>query len=356
MATSLPDRAGPVAIGFGPQSTLTFVLGRRARRATRRGRGDAPVRWGTGAPRRFHVARPRCRPPRTRRPDQRRRTRLHGARPLRADRPHLRRRPAAARRDRRHPVRGRHHRAADPRHRRRRCRSSRRPWTPSPRRGWRSRWPGRAASASCTATCPSTTRPSRSTWSSAPSPGWSPIRSPSARRHAGRRRRALRPVPHLRACRSSTTDSVLVGIITNRDLRFIGPSEWATRQVREVMTPMPLVTAPVGIGRDDAAALLAKHKIEKLPIVDADGTAARADHGQGLREVRAVPGRDQGRRRPTACRRRGRVLGRRLGAGHRARRRRRGRARARHRQRPGPPACSRWSPGSSPIRPPGTSR
>jgi len=65
---------------------------------------------------------------------------------------------------------------------------------------------------------------------------------------------------------------VLVGIITNRDLRFIGPSEWATRRVREVMTPMPLVTAPVGIGREDAAALLAKHKIEKLPIVDGDGT------------------------------------------------------------------------------------
>ena len=37
------------------------------------------------------------------------------------------------------------------------------------------------------------------------------------------------------------------------------------------MTPMPLVTAPVGIARDDAAALLAKHKIEKLPLVDDAG-------------------------------------------------------------------------------------
>ena len=37
------------------------------------------------------------------------------------------------------------------------------------------------------------------------------------------------------------------------------------------MTPMPLVTAPVGIARDDAAALLAKHKIEKLPLVDEAG-------------------------------------------------------------------------------------
>jgi IMP dehydrogenase len=66
-------------------------------------------------------------------------------------------------------------------------------------------------------------------------------------------------------------DRTLLGIITNRDLRFVPPSEFATRRVREVMTPMPLVTAPVGISRDDAAALLAKHKIEKLPLVDAAG-------------------------------------------------------------------------------------
>ncbi len=63
----------------------------------------------------------------------------------------------------------------------------------------------------------------------------------------------------------------LLGIITNRDLRFVPMGEFETRRVREVMTPMPLVTAPVGIDRDDAAALLAKHKIEKLPLVDAAG-------------------------------------------------------------------------------------
>jgi IMP dehydrogenase len=64
---------------------------------------------------------------------------------------------------------------------------------------------------------------------------------------------------------------VLLGIITNRDLRFVPGSEFDTRRVREVMTPMPLVTAPVGIARDEAAALLAKHKVEKLPLVDAAG-------------------------------------------------------------------------------------
>jgi IMP dehydrogenase len=63
---------------------------------------------------------------------------------------------------------------------------------------------------------------------------------------------------------------VLAGIITNRDLRFVPPGDFERRTVREVMTPMPLVTAPVGISRDDAAALLGKHKIEKLPIVDRD--------------------------------------------------------------------------------------
>ena len=63
----------------------------------------------------------------------------------------------------------------------------------------------------------------------------------------------------------------LLGIITNRDLRFVPAADFARLRVREVMTAMPLVTAPVGITRDDAAALLAKHKIEKLPLVDQAG-------------------------------------------------------------------------------------
>jgi len=66
-------------------------------------------------------------------------------------------------------------------------------------------------------------------------------------------------------------NGLLLGIITNRDLRFVPGGEFETRRVREIMTPMPLVTAPVGIARDDAAALLAKHKIEKLPLVDDAG-------------------------------------------------------------------------------------
>ena len=66
-------------------------------------------------------------------------------------------------------------------------------------------------------------------------------------------------------------DGTLVGIITNRDMRFVSPFEKATTLVRDVMTSMPLITAPVGIDPDDAVAIFAQHKIEKLPLVDDAG-------------------------------------------------------------------------------------
>ncbi|TSD68516.1 IMP dehydrogenase [Aeromicrobium piscarium] len=70
------------------------------------------------------------------------------------------------------------------------------------------------------------------------------------------------------------TDNTLLGIITNRDLRFVPVAEWPQRTVGEIMTPMPLITGPVGISREDAAELLRAHKRERLPIVDADGRLA----------------------------------------------------------------------------------
>ena len=69
-------------------------------------------------------------------------------------------------------------------------------------------------------------------------------------------------------------DNRLIGIVTNRDLRFTPVAEWATTKVDEVMTPMPLITAPVGISREDATALLRQHKRERLPIVDDQGRLA----------------------------------------------------------------------------------
>src|SRR5256885_8197074 len=60
-------------------------------------------------------------------------------------------------------------------------------------------------------------------------------------------------------------DGVLVGIVTNRDIRFETDH---SRRVAEVMTPMPLVTAPVGVAPEEALRLLRQHKVEKLPLVD----------------------------------------------------------------------------------------
>ena len=60
----------------------------------------------------------------------------------------------------------------------------------------------------------------------------------------------------------------LVGIITNRDLRFVTETH---RPVVEAMTSQPLVTAPEGTTLEQAQEILGKHRIEKLPIVDASG-------------------------------------------------------------------------------------
>jgi IMP dehydrogenase len=64
------------------------------------------------------------------------------------------------------------------------------------------------------------------------------------------------------------SDGRLVGIITNRDMRFEVDFE---RPVHEVMTKAPLVTARVGVTAEAALGLLRRHKLEKLPILDGDG-------------------------------------------------------------------------------------
>jgi IMP dehydrogenase len=79
-------------------------------------------------------------------------------------------------------------------------------------------------------------------------------------------------------------DGVLLGIVTNRDTRFESD---LSRRVREVMTPMPLVTAPVGVSGPDALALLQSNKIEKLPLVDDAGRL------QGLITVKDYVKREQ---------------------------------------------------------------
>ncbi|ANS80455.1 Inosine-5'-monophosphate dehydrogenase [Serinicoccus hydrothermalis] len=63
----------------------------------------------------------------------------------------------------------------------------------------------------------------------------------------------------------------LLGICTNRDLRFTPVAEWDRTLVRDVMTPMPLVTAPADVSRGEATAILRAHKRERLPLVDEQG-------------------------------------------------------------------------------------
>ena len=63
-------------------------------------------------------------------------------------------------------------------------------------------------------------------------------------------------------------DGKLVGILTNRDLRFVTDYN---RPIHEFMTSKNLITAPVGTSLEEAKMILAKHRIEKLPIVDENG-------------------------------------------------------------------------------------
>ena len=75
------------------------------------------------------------------------------------------------------------------------------------------------------------------------------------------------------------SNGFLVGIITNRDLRFETRFDIA---VSEVMTPQPLVTVPVGTTLSEAKQKLQKHRIEKLLVVDNDG------HLKGLITVKDI--------------------------------------------------------------------
>ena len=76
-------------------------------------------------------------------------------------------------------------------------------------------------------------------------------------------------------------ENKLVGIITNRDMRFIPSEDYDHLRVRDVMTKENLITGPANISKADAHDLLAKFKIEKLPLVDSEG------HLTGLITVKA---------------------------------------------------------------------
>jgi IMP dehydrogenase len=73
---------------------------------------------------------------------------------------------------------------------------------------------------------------------------------------------------HISGVPITDESGLLVGILTNRDLRF---EKDLAQPVSALMTSRDLVTAPVGTTLSEAERLLHRHRIEKLPIVDADG-------------------------------------------------------------------------------------
>jgi IMP dehydrogenase len=73
---------------------------------------------------------------------------------------------------------------------------------------------------------------------------------------------------HISGVPITDEDGVLVGILTNRDLRFESDT---TQPVSALMTARNLVTAPTGTTLPEAEEILHRHKIEKLPVVDANG-------------------------------------------------------------------------------------
>jgi len=86
-----------------------------------------------------------------------------------------------------------------------------------------------------------------------------------------------------------TQERRLVGILTNRDVRFLDRTD---QPVHEVMTKDPLVTVPVGTTLDDAERVLHRNRIEKLPVVDESGCL------KGLITIKDIRKK---RRYPNAC-------------------------------------------------------
>ncbi len=79
-------------------------------------------------------------------------------------------------------------------------------------------------------------------------------------------------------------DMTLLGIITNRDMRFIRDM---SAKIEDVMTKMPLITAKAGTTLEEAEKILQEHKIEKLPIVDSENRL------QGLITIKDIEKKEQ---------------------------------------------------------------
>ena len=245
---------------------------------------------------------------------------------------------------------------ADPRDHGCGSRCSRPRWTPSPSRGWRSRWPARAASASCTATCRSRTRPHQVDLVKRSESGMvtDPVTvGPDA---------TLAELDELcgeyrvSACRSSTTDGRLLGIITNRDMRFV--------PVDDSRPP-----GPRGDDADAAGHRAGRHRPRGGARAAAPSTRSRSCRSStptaGSRGLITVKDFVKTEQYPNATKdaegrlRVGAAIGFFGDAWERAtrpRRRRRGRARRRHRPRPRPAAARHGAPAQVATRRPARRR
>ena len=104
----------------------------------------------------------------------------------------------------------------------------------------------------------------------------------------------------------------LVGILTNRDLRFVEDHD---QPIERVMKRAPLVTAPLGTTLEQAKDILWQHRIEKLPIVDDTGALRGLITVKDIKKQTEYPARHPGRARPPPGRRRRRRRPRRPRAG-----------------------------------------
>ena len=95
-----------------------------------------------------------------------------------------------------------------------------------------------------------------------------------------------------------TQDGKLVGILTNRDLRF---ETDFTRKIYEVMTSKNLVTAPIGTTLMEAQEILRQHKIEKLPLVDDDGMLKGLITIKDIEKTIQYPHSAKDKKRAAAC-------------------------------------------------------
>ena len=92
----------------------------------------------------------------------------------------------------------------------------------------------------------------------------------------------------------------LVGILTNRDLRFENNLK---RPIGDVMTRSPLFTVPVGTTLDEARSILHQHKVEKLLVVDRDFRLKGLITVKDIQKAIKYPSASQGLARPAALRR-----------------------------------------------------